>query len=115
MELGRKFLLDNYKVVSVLKQGDNGTTELVLGLDKTIYIRKRIPSTRLPYHNVLDLSCDYWPKIFFIEDDGEETIVIEEYVHGYTLEDLLEQGTIYKKKEIREELISLRFDTSRIE
>ena len=89
MELGRKFLLDNYKVVSVLKQGDNGTTELVLGLDKTIYIRKRIPSTRLPYHNVLDLSCDYWPKIFFIEDDGEETTLIEEYVHGYTLEDLL--------------------------
>lgn len=107
MELGRKFLLDNYKVVSVLKQGDNGTTELVLGLDKTIYIRKRIPFTRLPYHKVCDLPCDYWPKIFFIEDDGEETIVIEEYVHGYTLEDLLEQGKIFNEKEIRDTALQL--------
>lgn len=101
MDLGRKFLLENYKVVSVLKQGANGTTELVLGSDKTIYIRKRIPSTRLPYHKVRDLPCVYWPKIFFIEDDGEETVVVEEYIHGNTLEDLLDQGKIFNERKIR--------------
>ena len=68
MDLGRKFLLDNYKVISVLKQGANGTTELVLDADKTIYVRKRIPLTNLPYSQIRDLSCDHWPKIFFFDD-----------------------------------------------
>lgn len=107
MDLGRKFLLDNYKVVSVIKQGANGTTELVLDADKTIYVRKRILLTNLPYSQIRDLACDHWPKIFFVDDDGEETIVIEEYIHGDTLEDLLDQGYIFNEKEIRDVALQL--------
>ena len=102
MDLGRKFLLDNYKVISVLKQGANGTTELVLDADKTIYVRKRIPLTNLPYSQIRDLSCDHWPKIFFVDDNSKETIIVEEYSNGDTLEDLLDQGHIFNEKEIRD-------------
>lgn len=107
MDLGRKFLLDNYKVISVLKQGDNGTTELVLDADKIIYIRKRIPLTNLPYSIIRDLTCDYWPKLFFIDDDGVDTIVVEEYIHGNTLEDLLEQAHRFSEKEIKDIALQL--------
>ena len=107
MDLGRKFLLDNYKVISVLKQGANGTTELVLDADKTIYVRKRIPLTNLPYSQIRDLSCDHWPKIFFVDDNSKETIIVEEYIHGDTLENLLGQGHIFNEKEIREVAIQL--------
>lgn len=101
MEGSINFLLQGFSSVSVLKQADGSSTEIVKGLDNVIYVRKRIALTNLPYKELQRLECEYLPHIYFAVEDDHETIIIEEYIHGTNLQELLDNGTVFTDEQVR--------------
>ena len=65
MQEAMRFIQDNFKQVSVLKERNGGLTEIVIDADKAIYIRKTIPYTGLPYQKLMELSHPLLPKIYY--------------------------------------------------
>ena len=51
----KKFLIDGFKCIQTLKSGPCGTTEIVLGDDNQVYIRKIILYGNLPYDKLKEL------------------------------------------------------------
>lgn len=101
MKGSKNFLLQGYSSVSVLKKSENGTTEIVKGLDQHIYVRKRLPFANLPYRKLQKLACPYLPHIYFVAENDYETIIIEEYIQGSNLQELLDNGTVFADEQVR--------------
>ncbi len=90
MQEAIRFIQENFKQVAVLKDGASGLTELVIDPGKTVYIRKAIPYTGLPYQKLARLDHPLLPKIYYAAEDALRTYVIEQYVEGQNLQALLE-------------------------
>ena len=99
MQETMRFIQDNFKQISALKERNGGLTEIVIDADKTIYIRKTIPYTGLPYQKLMKLSHPLFPKIYYAAEDEKQTCVIEQYIDGQNLQDLLDrEGTLPEAK-----------------
>ena len=99
MQEAIRFIQENFKQVAVLKDGASGLTELVIDPGKTVYIRKAIPYTGLPYQKLARLDHPLLPKIYYAAEDALRTYVIEQYVEGQNLQALLEaKGTLTEKQ-----------------
>ena len=101
MQEAIRFIQDNFKQVSVLKERNGGLTEIVIDADKTIYIRKTIPYTGLPYQKLMKLSHPLLPKIYYAAEDEEQTCVIEQYIDGQNLQDLLDREGVLPEAKVR--------------
>ncbi len=84
-----EFIKNGFKSISVLKNSDLGKTEVVLGIDGIVYIRKTIYRTGLPYKVLLDINHKNLPLIKYVAEDSDNTYVIEEYIDGQTLDKIL--------------------------
>ena len=91
MQEAMRFIQDNFKQVSVLKERNGGLTEMVIDAEKSIFIRKTIPYTGLPYRKMMDLSHPLLPKVYYTAEDEGRTLVIEQYVDGRNLQDILDR------------------------
>ncbi len=91
MQEAMRFIQDNFKQVSVLKERNGGLTEIVIGTDQAIFIRKTIPYSGLPYRRLMNLSCPLLPKIYYVAEEEGNTCVIEQYVDGRNLQDVLDR------------------------
>lgn len=96
-----RFIQDNFKQVSVLKERNGGLTEIVIDADKAIYIRKTIPYTGLPYQNLLKLSHPLLPKVYYATEDEKQTCVIEQYIDGQNLQDLIDREGALSEAKVR--------------
>ena len=95
MQEAMRFIQDNFKQVSVLKERNGGLTEIVIDAEKAIFIRKTIPYTGLPYRKLMKLSCPLLPKVYYAAEEEGRTCVIEQYVDGRNLQDVLDrEGTL---------------------
>ncbi|MBQ8919918.1 MAG: protein kinase [Acidaminococcaceae bacterium] len=101
MQEAIRFIQDNFKPVAVLKDGDSGLTELVISPDKTVFIRKTIPYTGLPYRQMMQLSHPLLPKIYYAAEDASRTYVIEQYVEGENLQALLDAKGNFSEQQVR--------------
>lgn len=100
MQLTYDYLLDNYKLLEVLKSTQEYTIELVLGSDRNTYIRRKINNNLAPYFQLRDISSPYIARIYYVASDGNQTLVIEEYVKGLTLNEILEQGKVFGEEQV---------------
>lgn len=101
MQEAIRFIQDNFKQVSVLKERNGGLTEIVIDAEKAIFIRKTIPYTGLPYRKLVDLSHPLVPKVYYTAEDEERTFVIEQYVDGRNLQDILDREGSLQEEEVR--------------
>ena len=101
MQEAMRFIQDNFKQVSVLKERNGGLTEIVIDANKAIYIRKKIPYTGLPYQKLKELSHPLLPKIYYAAEDERQTCVIEQYIDGQNLQDLLERKGALPEAKVR--------------
>lgn len=97
----KKFLIDGFKCIQTLKSGSCGTTEIVLGDDNQVYIRKIILYGNLPYDKLKVLPCDYWPKVYYVANGNNNTTIIEEFIHGQNLQEALDSEGYYTEQEVR--------------
>lgn len=97
-----KYKLSTYEVMEVIKQTDTSVVEIVKNtVDEKKYIKKTYPSDKRVVFNALaKIDHSSIPKIceiFF----GTDTIVIEEYIDGKTIQELIEENHSFTKKEIQ--------------
>ena len=101
MQEAIRFIQDNFKRVSVLKERNGGMTEIVIDAESAIYIRKTIPYTELPYRKLMKLSHPLLPKIYYAAEAEGRTCVIEQYVDGRNLQDVLDREGALPEETVR--------------
>lgn len=96
-----KYKLSTYEVVKVIKHTDASIVEVVKNtIDEKTYIKKTYPSDKRVIFNILTkIDIPSIPKIFEVFF-GTDTIVIEEYIEGKTIKQLIEENHSFTKKEI---------------
>ena len=108
---GAAFILQNYIVVKTLKQSVLGTTELVLGQNQKVYVRKCLFNAAYPVEAVRGLKQRNLSHIIHAVRSEDKTYLIEEYFEGETLDNVLkskgyldEQRVIFIAEQVCEAL-----------
>ena len=86
------FLPDNfYMPIDVIKTGEYGDVKLVYDkIGKQVcVIKQRSMNTVEIYKKLKNIDCRYIPQIFRLMVDGDKLFVVEEYVSGQTLAEIL--------------------------
>lgn len=96
------FMMNSYKRISLLKQDKNGSTELVLGADERIYIRKTLPYENYAYLALRELQAEQLLRIYQVLLADGKTYVIEEYISGTTLQELLDKRGPLAEAQVRD-------------
>lgn len=105
--------IKEYNTVSILKTGDQGTTEIVKDKAGVEYIRKQIPYIGLPYDKLRQLCLDGVPHIFKVEEivdktyKEETTCVIEEKIQGINLFELKGRNGYLSEELVKRIAVSL--------
>ena len=101
------FMMNSYRRISLLKQDKNGSTELVLGADERIYIRKMLPYENHAYLALRDLQAEQLLRIYQVLLAEGKTYVIEEYISGTTLQELLDKRGQLAEAQVRDIALQL--------
>lgn len=101
------FMMNSYKRISLLKQDKNGSTELVLGADERIYIRKTLPYENHAYLALRDLQAEQLLRIYQVLLAEGKTYVVEEYISGTTLQELLDKRGRLAEAQVRDIALQL--------
>ena len=101
MQEAMRFIQDNFKRVSVLKERNGGITEIVIDAENAIYIRKTVLYTGLPYRKLMKLPHPLLPKIYYAAEGEGHTCVIEQYVDGRNLQDILDREGALPEQTVR--------------
>lgn len=107
MQTAIDFIMQGYKQIEVLKQGKNGTTELVVGTDKRTYIRKTLPYANHAYEELKELHSAQVPHVYYAYVTENVTYVIEEYISGMTLQEKLETSGALSEAQVRDIVMQL--------
>ncbi len=102
-----EFIQNNFKSIAVLKSNSGSITELVTDSTNAVYIRKTVNSAGLPYQALARINCPDLPEIYYCAEENNKTYVIEEYINGTNLQELLEQQGNFSDKEVLEIVLQL--------
>lgn len=100
MTESERYKLSTYHLIEELHQTETAKVELVeCSLDGKEYVKKTYNyDKRTVFYALSKISSPFLPQIYEVFF-GEDTIVIEEYVEGLTLEQLIESSYCFGKKE----------------
>ena len=92
---------NNYDVIKLLKKNERGTVSIVREKEtgKRFVFRKFYGKGEV-YKKLINVSCKNLPEIIKTEESAEATAVIEEYIYGDTLFEVLRGETLSKKETI---------------
>lgn len=87
-----------YKKFRLLRQSEKGEIWLATDRAGQLVILKRLTCTGLPLKELQEVKCPLCPEIIYYSEDGRETIIVEEYIEGKSLD----QFAAYEKMTERE-------------
>ena len=99
-------ILSSYQRIGTLNEAHN--IELVQNIQTNgIYVRKTLTIySHAVYQELMEHHIRDIPTVYAAVEDGDRLIVIEEYVHGITLQETLEQRS-YTETEAAELVVAL--------
>ena len=103
-----RFIEMSYRKLKLLKRSGKG--EVWLAEKKStgeLVVIKRVNLVGLPYAAIQNSNFRLPAKIFFSAEDENETVVVEEFIHGESLSERVEQKNFFGEKFAREILIQL--------
>jgi hypothetical protein len=101
MQEAANFILNGFLKRATLKEHDGSSTEVVQEKSTgTVYVRKIIPFTGLPYKELEELQHPGLPVIYYTAEDEGKTYVIEEFISGKTLEELQQQNFYFSGQHV---------------
>lgn len=108
-EIVQKYIKSTYSLIDILKDSDKSKIELVYDrIAKQVCVIKYLKDTDKDiYKNLRKIKHRILPQIYRLFEDGENLIVIEEYINGQTLEEMLKNKLITSDMIIEEILIQL--------
>lgn len=84
-----------YDIVRLIKKSERGEVSLVRHRDSGVrYIFRKFQGCGEVYRKLLTVSCPNLPEILEVGEKDGETILLEEYVQGDTLTELLKGGPL---------------------
>lgn len=98
-----------YDTVMLIKKSERGEVSLIRHRDSgTRYIFRHFCGSSEVYKMLLNVSCPNLPQIMEVGEKDGRTVLLEEYVQGDTLSDILEGGllTTSEAKQITRQLCS---------
>lgn len=94
-------LEQEYETVRLLKESPRGSVRLIRHRPSgRRFILRRFTGNGEVYRKLLNCSCRHLPLIYEAAEQGEENLVIEEFIEGDTLGFLL-QGALFSPQETR--------------
>lgn len=92
--LQNEYILSLFETLTIISKNNKNTVELVKSsLDNNIYIKKTLKIYNINVYNTLkELNNKSLPKIYYIIEDNSSLILIEEFINGKTLEDIIEDN-----------------------
>ena len=100
---------NEYDIIRLIKKSKRGEVSLVRHRDSgTRYIFRHFYGSSEVYQLLLTISCPYLPQIMEVGEKDGRTALLEEYVQGDTLRDILECGllTVAEARQITRQLCS---------
>ena len=100
---------NEYDTIRLIKKSERGEVSLVRHRDSgTRYIFRHFYGSSEVYQQLLTISCPYLPQIMEVGERDGRTVLLEEYVQGDTLRDILECGllTAAEARQITRQLCS---------
>ena len=100
---------NEYDIIRLIKKSKRGEVSLVRHRDSgTRYIFRHFYGSSEVYQLLLTISCPYLPQIMEVGEKDGRTALLEEYVQGDTLRDILEGGllTAAEARQITRQLCS---------
>ena len=101
------YLEKRFEKLRKLHQTAKGEVWLATDMDGKPVVWKTIQLTGLPYAAIKKISHPLLPEIIHVAEDEESTIVIEEYVQGRPLSELVARKKFLKEAEVRSILLQL--------
>lgn len=100
---------ERYQIFSPLNESFKGALFLAQNKQtlQTVVCRVLYHTTAEYYQTLQHLSSPHVPQIFEVIQDQEDTIIIEEYIHGETLASYLERGGIFSLQDTVSVLLQL--------
>ena len=98
---------DEYDMVRLIKKSEWGEVSLIRHRDSgTRFIFRHFYGNSEVYQKLLDISCANLPQIMEVGEKNQRTALLEEYVQGDTLGEILEGGllTTAEAKQIARQL-----------
>ena len=87
--------------MQILRETERGSVALLRHRGSgTAYIFRRFQGGAAVYRRLLNIDCPHLPRIFEVAEEHGETLVLEEYVRGDTLYELL-KGSVFTPKETK--------------
>ena len=84
-----------YDVLMLIKKSERGEVSLVRHRDSgTRYIFRHFYGNSEVYQKLLNVSCPNLPQIMEVGEKDGKTALLEEYVQGDTLSEILEGGLL---------------------
>ena len=94
-EYAKEFFNSKYEVLTTLSDKARTRVELVKNAEGVILVKKTIMSGNTVCPLLKDINCSGIPLIFDILSMDTETIVIEEYIGGQTLQFKMDSGAVF--------------------
>ena len=94
-------LREEYREVRLIKEGPRGSVRLIRHIATgQQFIQRRFTGNPEVYRKLLDYTCPNLPTVFEVASEGEENLVLEEFIQGDTLGFLL-KGALFSVEETR--------------
>lgn len=87
------YLNCNFEKIRMLHKTEKSEMWLVSGKDHALYVWKNIFHTGLPYQELKTINHILLPKLIYVAEDDIQTTVIEEYINGRNLQDVIAENT----------------------
>ncbi len=107
VNLDKEYTLSCYSSLYVIKENGKNKIEAVRHIvtDK-IYIKKTVKNYNLNvYSKLKNIDCINFPKIFELIEFNNELIIIEEFINGNTLQEILDKNIYLDKNTILDYII----------
>lgn len=93
-----KFVAE-YDVVELIKKSKRSSVFVLRKKENGIrFILRTFEGSAEVYKKLMGTSCVNLPKIYYAEEENGNAVILEEYVHGDTLYDILCGGTLSEKE-----------------
>ena len=96
-----------YEKLRQLKKTEKSESWLAAARDGSLVVWKEISLSGLPYAALKQLPSGPWPQVIYAAEDGEKTLVIEEYIQGESLRERLARGEWLTEEEARNIMLQL--------
>ena len=104
----KKFLESRFEKIKILQKTDKSEVWLAQErATKKLVVIKFLNSIGLPYQELKKISHPLWAKIFYCAQDSAGTVIVEEFLQGESLAEMIEQKKFLSDAQARKILLQM--------